>query len=77
MDTDELEAPGTSATLDNHPGLRSECDASISAAERLDLSAAFYPVTNMQQVDAALVVARVASIVLVTPASNRQSLCDA
>jgi hypothetical protein len=68
---------GTSATPDNHPGLHSERDASISAAERLDLSAAFYPVTNMQEVDAALVVAGVASIALVTPASNRQSLCDA
>jgi putative ABC transport system substrate-binding protein len=32
----------------------------MKAAERLGLSAAFYPVTNMQEVDAALAAARVA-----------------
>jgi putative ABC transport system substrate-binding protein len=46
--------------MPGHPGLHSERDASMKAAERLGLSAAFYPVTNMQEVDAALAAARVA-----------------
>jgi putative tryptophan/tyrosine transport system substrate-binding protein len=46
--------------MPGQPCLHSVRDASITAAERLGLSAAFYPVTNMQEVDAALVAARLA-----------------
>jgi len=46
-----LAAPG-------HPGLSSERDASMATATRLGLSAAFHPVTNLREVDAALEVAK-------------------
>jgi putative ABC transport system substrate-binding protein len=43
-----------------HTGLNSERDATMSAAAKLDLSASFYPVSNTQEIDAALAAARAA-----------------
>jgi putative ABC transport system substrate-binding protein len=40
-----------------HPGLPGERDASLATAARLGLAATFYPVTNRDEVDAALVTA--------------------
>ena len=43
-----------------HPGLNSERDATMAAARQLGVSASFYPVSNIQEVDAALDAARAA-----------------